>query len=158
VDVPAVGPEVMAEILRTRRRGAPPPVSRALDERSLAEAFALVDRVHLPDAVASYVARLVAATHPTRPESPASARASVRYGASPRAAIAIGEAARAAALLAGRPNVDFDDVARVAPAALAHRLVLEHSARVDGTTPAAVVSDLLAAVPAVERPLPKAAR
>jgi MoxR-like ATPase len=158
VDVPAVGPEVMTEILRTRRRGAPPRVERALDESALGEAFALVDRVHLPDAVASYVARLVAATHPARPESPASARTSVRYGASPRAAIAIGEAARAAALLAGRPNADFDDVARVAPAALAHRLVLEHSARVDGTTPAGVVSDLLAAVDPVERPLPRGVR
>jgi MoxR-like ATPase len=79
----------------------------------------------------------------------------VRYGASPRAAIAIGEAARAAALLAGRPNVDFQDVERVAVAALAHRLVLQHSAVVSGTTARATVEQLLQDVPAVARPLPE---
>ena len=79
----------------------------------------------------------------------------MRYGASPRAAIAIAEAARAAALLAGRPNVDFADVERVAPAAIGHRLVLDHAARIEGVTPAEVVAKLLAAVEAVDRPLPR---
>ena len=63
------------------------------------------------------LARLVAATHPERPECPSGVRGYLRYGASPRAAIAMGESARAAALLAGRPNVDFADVERVATAA-----------------------------------------
>jgi MoxR-like ATPase len=80
----------------------------------------------------------------------------VRYGASPRAAIAIGEAARAAALLAGRPNVDFADVQRVAVPALAHRLVLQHSAVVAGQTARSVVEQLLQTVPAVAEALPEA--
>ena len=69
---------------------------------------------------------------------------------SPSAAIALAEAGRAAALLAGRPNVDFDDVHRLARPALAHRLVLDHAARLDGMTPAGVVARLLEAIPALE--------
>jgi MoxR-like ATPase len=78
----------------------------------------------------------------------------VRFGASPRAAIAIAESARASALLAGRPNVDFSDVRRVAVPALAHRLVLEHAARLEGATAAAVVARILDAVETLPRPLP----
>ena len=48
--------------MRERRRGAAPEVARALSESELAELFAAVDGVFLPEAVARYVARLVAAT------------------------------------------------------------------------------------------------
>jgi MoxR-like ATPase len=162
VEVPGVDASVMTQILTTRRRGEPPRLAAALDERELSELFACVDGVFLPPAVANYIARLVAATHPGRPECPAElageVRAAVRFGASPRAAIAIGEAARAAALLAGRPNVDFADVQRTAASALAHRLVLLHHAALAGTTARGIVQRLLAAVPAVGVPLPEVVR
>jgi MoxR-like ATPase len=166
VEVPGLDAETMTRILTSRRRGEPPKVVTALQPGELQELFELVDAVFLPEAIASYIARLVAATHPKQgagsAKSPASSGAqaslavdaTVRYGASPRAAIAIGEAARAAALLQSRPNVDFEDVARVAVPALAHRLVLQHSAVIGGATPRAVVAQLLQDVPAVARPLP----
>ena len=81
-------------------------------------------------------------------------RSLIRYGASPRAAIALAEAARAAALLAGRPNVDFSDVEKVAPAALGHRLLLHHAARLEGKSAGDVVARLLEAVDPVGRALP----
>ena len=117
--------------------------------------FEAVDEVFLPEPVAAYIARVVAATHPERAGCPAAVRGYLRYGASPRAAIAMAESARAAALLAGRPNVDFGDVDRVAGAALGHRLVLDHAARIEGVTPAAVVAQLVSAVDAVAHPLPR---
>jgi MoxR-like ATPase len=156
VEVPGVDADVMTRILTGRRRGEPPATGAVLSPVELDELFALVDAVFLPQAVANYAARLVAATHPQRADSPAAAQQAVRYGASPRAAIAIGEAARAAALLAGRPNVDFADVQRVAVPALAHRLVLQHAAVVAGATAPALVRTLLEVVPAVARPLPEA--
>src|SRR5690606_3525679 len=67
VEVPSVGEDVLARILRERRRGTPPAVERALSETELHELFARVDAVFLPDAVARYAARLVAATHRERP-------------------------------------------------------------------------------------------
>jgi MoxR-like ATPase len=156
VEVPGVDADVMTRILTSRRRGQPPASEVALTAGELDELFTLVDRVFLPQAVANYIARLVAATHPQRAGSSSDVQQAVRYGASPRAAIAIGEAARAAALLAGRPNVDFADVQRTAVPALAHRLVLQHAAVVAGTTAPALVQTLLAQVPAVARALPEA--
>jgi len=149
VDVPGVDADVMASILTTRRRGEPPAQGAALAPGELDELFACVDGIFLPHAVAHYIARLVAATDPRNPSAPDAVRQHVRFPASPRAAIAIGEAGRAAALLAGRPNVDFADVQRVAMPALAHRLVLQHRALVAGVGARDVVTALLAHVPAI---------
>jgi MoxR-like ATPase len=158
LDVPVVGADTLFAIVRERRRGAPPALERALDAAGLAELFALVDRVFVPEAVARWIARLVAATHPGAAECPASVRGAVKWGASPRAAIALAESARASALLAGRPNVDFADVEKVALAVLGHRLVLDHAARLQGTGSADVVRALLAGVDPVAGALPAALR
>ena len=154
VEVPGVSPDVLAQILTTRRRGEPPTPGAVFTAGELDELFALVDGVFLPVAVAHYVARLVAACDPARAEAPPMVRQHVRFPASPRAAIAIAESGRAAALLAGRPNVDFADVQRVAVPALAHRLVLQHTALVAGVRACAVVAELLEQVPIVDRTLP----
>jgi MoxR-like ATPase len=82
----------------------------------------------------------------------------VRYGASPRAAIALAATSRAAALIAGKPNVGFDEVRRVAPSVLSHRLILDYAARLEGWTPARIVEQLLAAVPEVARVVPEDVR
>jgi len=153
IDVPSVGADVVADILKQRRRGTPPDVEQALTLVQLEALFDHVDRVFLPDAVAGYIARLTEASHPDRDSCPEQARGWIRYGASPRAAISIAEASRASALLAGRPNVDFGDVDRVAIPALAHRMVLDHTARLADVSPRDVVRMLLDAVEAVDRKL-----
>ena len=106
--------------------------------------------------MAAWIARLVVATHPKSAAAPERVQSYVRHGASPRGAIAIGEASRAHALLAGKPNAGFDDVRAVAVPALAHRLVLDYRARLDGVSGADVVRAALAAVPEVdEGPAPR---
>ena len=154
VDIAGVDEAVLEEILMTRVHGDPPPLAPVLGGDDLDELFGLVDAVHLPRAVARYVARLVAASHLSSAEAPESVRTFVKYGSSPRAAISIGAAARALALLGGKPNVGFDEVRRVAAPAMAHRLVLDYSARLEGWDGRRVVAALLEAVPEVERGLP----
>ncbi len=158
VDVPRVGEDTMAAILKERRRGTPPDLEQRLEARELEEMFDLVDRVFLPEPVATYVARLTAASHADHATCPSQVREYVKHGASPRAAIAMAEAARAAALLAGRPNVDFADIKSVAVAALAHRLVLQHTARLEGITATQVVEALLEHVDPLAKELPKELR
>src|SRR4029453_2912917 len=92
------------------------------------------------------IARIVEATHAHVPSAPEQVKKYVRHGASPRGAISIGEASRAHALLGGKPNVGFDDVRAVAVSALAHRLVLDYRARLDGVRGTDVVRAVLAAV------------
>jgi MoxR-like ATPase len=56
-------------------------------------------------------------------------------------------AAKAAALLDGRPNVAAADVRAMAVPALRHRLVLGYEAAAAGVTADDLVADVLAAVP-----------
>jgi MoxR-like ATPase len=146
---------VLEQILTTRIHGEPPPLEPVLTTKELFELFAIVDAVHLPHSVANYVARLVAASHPSSPDAPEPVKMFVKYGCSPRAAISIGASARGLALLRGKPNVGFDEVRSVAAPAMAHRLVLDYAARLEGWDGRRVVAALLDAVPEVERGLPR---
>jgi MoxR-like ATPase len=156
VDIAGVDQAVLEEILVTRVHGEPPPLAPVLGADELTELFSLVDAVHLPRGVANNDATHVAASHPASADAPEPVKTFVKYGSSPRAAISIGAAARGLALLRGKPNVGFDEVRRVAAPAMAHRLVLDYAARLEGWDGRRVVAALLDAVPEVERGLPRA--
>src|SRR5688572_29491525 len=102
--------ETLDRIISTRRRGEPPAPDFVIGGEDLRMIFSAMDRVFLPRPVSRYVSRLVAATHADSDEAIDDVRDYVAYGASPRAAIAMAEAARAYALISGRPTVGFDDV------------------------------------------------
>src|SRR5687767_15061931 len=70
VDIAGVDRAVLEEILVTRVHGEPPALEPVLSASELHDLFALVDAVHLPRGVAGYIARLVAASHPTCAEAP----------------------------------------------------------------------------------------
>jgi MoxR-like ATPase len=155
VEISGVERPLLEQILLTRVHGEPPVLAQVLTSQELHGLFAAVDGVHLPRAVAGYVARLVAASHPTSADAPEAVRTFVKYGSSPRGAIAIGASSRSMALLRGKPNVGFDDVRRVAAPALAHRLVLDYAAKLEGWDGRRVVRALIESVPEVERGLPQ---
>jgi MoxR-like ATPase len=142
--VDAASTDVLERIISTRRRGQTPPPSQTVSPEQLSGLFAVMDRIFLPTAVAKYVSRLVAATHPRTSEATDNVNAYVIYGASPRAAIAMAEASRAHALIAGRPSVGFEDVKAVAPAVLNHRIILNYKARFDQVGSLNIVAGLLA--------------
>jgi MoxR-like ATPase len=144
LNVSTVGADVLDRIISTRRQGEPPAPTWTMEANELHRLFVAMDRVFLPRPVSRYVARLVAATHAAAAEAPPAVRAYVSYGASPRAAIAIAESARAFALLAGRPTVGFDDVKAVAGPVLNHRLILNYKARLDQIDAHGLIAELLA--------------
>src|SRR5207248_5498314 len=116
--------------------------------------FTIMDRIFLPRPVSRYIARLVAASHPGAAQAPEAVTKYVTYGASPRAAIAMAEAARAVALLGGRPTAGFDDVKAVAAPVLNHRLILGYKARLDQVDTFAVIRELLNSVDVAGLKLP----
>jgi MoxR-like ATPase len=69
----------------------------------------------------------------------------VTYGSSPRGGQALVLGAKVMALLDGRPHVAFEDVGRVALAALGHRLVMNFAAEAAGIGATHVVEHVLAA-------------
>jgi MoxR-like ATPase len=145
---------VLKEIITHRRRGRAPEALPCLNEEEREQLFSAVDGIFLPEAVAGYIARLVDASHPSSRHAPASIRSFVRYGASPRAAIAIAEAARAHALISGKPNAGFDDVEAVAPHALGHRIALDYRAGLEGHSRASMASDLIQSVAKLSEEVP----
>ena len=155
VKVTGVAEDVLSRIVQTRRRGEPPAEPPVLTGEGFASLLETVDQVYLPPAVADYVGRLVAATHADSPLAPDVVKRHVRWGASPRGAIALATTSRALSLVRGKPNVGFDEVREVAVPALAHRLVLEYSARLEGIDSERVVRDLLAHVSELKRPMPE---
>ncbi|HEX7153956.1 MAG TPA: AAA family ATPase [Thermoanaerobaculia bacterium] len=150
--VGGVDVDVLDEIISTRRHGQPPAPQARVTAAELDGLFEVVGRIFLPRAVSRYIARLVAATHPG--SGIEAVEKYVSLGASPRAAIALAEASRAEALLNGRPTVGFDDVKRVVPAVLNHRLILGYRARLDGVASRQVLDALLATVDETGMKLP----
>jgi len=128
------------------QRELPPPEHRLTQETVLSARRAVL-AVTLSDPVAEYIAALVDATR--RPDAySTNLREWLRWGASPRAAIAMERGARALAWLDGRDFVTPEDVQAIAPDALRHRLLLDYSAQARGMTADACIEELLGKVPA----------
>jgi MoxR-like ATPase len=128
------------------QRELPPPPQRLAQETVFAARREVLG-ITLSDVVAEYVAALVDATR--HPETySARLKEWLRWGASPRAAIAIERGARALAWLDGRDFVSPEDVQAIAPDALRHRVLLEYGAQARGIDAQACVEELLAKVPA----------
>jgi MoxR-like ATPase len=141
----------LQKIVLQRELGSEPRVEPVMSGETLDGLLALVRRIYLPEVVANYIARVVDGTHPGQ----SAAARGIRYGASPRAALALAAAARARALIHERTNASFEDVKAVAPAVLRHRVVLDYYARVEGLTPNDIVRALLEEVPFQSNATPK---
>jgi MoxR-like ATPase len=113
-------------------------VRGVVDPGTLAAARADVDAVAIAPEVADY---LVAVVRRTR-DLP-----SVALGASPRAAVHLAAAAKAAACLHGRAFVTPDDVSALALPVLGHRLVLTADAELDRFGPVEALQTVLRSVP-----------
>lgn len=133
----------LEKIVLNREIGVEPVVGKVLNREELTAISAAVRQIFLPEVVANYIARLVDATH----AGASQAAAAIKFGASPRAALALASASKARALMQGRINTSFEDVAAVAKPVLIHRIILQYEARIEGRTTSDVVADLLAEVP-----------
>ena len=140
--------QIMALARREAERAEElPPPAQTLTQHTVFAARAEALKLTLADTVAEYIAALVEATRDPAPYSSKLADW-LRWGASPRAAIAIERGARALAWLHGRDYVSPDDVQAIAPDALRHRLLVDYAAQARGITAQACVDELLGCVPA----------
>jgi MoxR-like ATPase len=146
LSVPVPGPEDLVQI--AQRTTGPSeitlaPVAKGDDLMAMAT---LAREVPVASHVLERAARIITATHPGRPEAPEDVRRYVRWGASPRGMQTLVIAGRIRALLEGRVNVAFDDLAAVAPPTLRHRLGLSFEADAAGVDADQVVMTVLAHV------------
>jgi MoxR-like ATPase len=118
--------------------GPPPAASLAVSQEMLERARAEVDEVHVAPELLGYVLDLAQASRQ---------HAHLTLGLSTRGALAALRAARIAAALRGASFVSPDDVKRVLPTVISHRMVLAPEAMLEGITTQAIVQRLLEQTP-----------
>ncbi|WP_042144137.1 MoxR family ATPase [Paucisalibacillus sp. EB02] len=97
-----------------------------------------IEAVTLSEEVLAYIMQIVRRTRETE---------DIRFGASTRAAIAVGKAARAWAYIQERDYVTPDDVKMVAKPALRHRIQLSPHMELGGVNIDQVIEELVGSVP-----------
>jgi MoxR-like ATPase len=117
-----------------RFTGTQPGAQGVLSPQEILALQAMVAVVHAEHEVADYVVRLSTYTRK---------HGRVFLGASPRGSLALLHAAKAYALLAGRPYVLPDDVKHLAIPVLAHRIIVTPEAQMEGTSGQSVVQEAL---------------
>jgi MoxR-like ATPase len=140
--VPFPSETELLEIARRTTGSALPKLEAVGDAEAIAGAQRVAREVPIADHVLRYAGRLIMATHPNRTELD-SVRKYVRYGASPRGLQTLVLAGKVRALLEGRYNVAFEDLAAVAHPALRHRVFLQFEAKADAVTTDQIIDEIL---------------
>ena len=117
-------------------------VQGVLTASELIDIQKLVRRIPAPPSLVSFAVRMARATRPGGEAAPVASKY-VAWGAGPRASqfLVLGAKARAASRGVALPS--YDDVRAVAPAVLAHRLVLNFEAEADGRGTRDIIHELL---------------
>ena len=120
------------------RGHTPEQLQAVMSTSDLLQMTQIAEKVYLAPAIISYIVTITAATR-TAPE--------LRLGASPRASLAVAQAAQAYAAAQGRPFVTADDVKAMVPYVLAHRTILRPEAELQGRTSTELLQGILTSVP-----------
>ena len=112
----------------------------------LAQSRRMLPEIRVDPRVEEYILDLVRATREAGTLD-AELGSWIEVGASPRATIFLGRAARAQAFIAGRPFVMPEDVRDLAMDVLRHRLVMTFEAEAEEVSPDEVIERLLGLVP-----------
>jgi MoxR-like ATPase len=144
------GREELSRIADLTTATAPGALREVLDGPAILEMRQWVRDVPLAETVKDYAVRLILATHPRRDgDGVDMARRFVLYGSSPRGLQSIILAAKARALLSGRPNVSFDDIRSALLPSLRHRLILNLEADAEGINGERILAEVTRQVPEV---------
>jgi MoxR-like ATPase len=137
---------ILKEILEaSRREGLGRPAGREATMAAIAAYRRAAACVVIPDEVENFIVRLVTQTQPEHSGVEGVSKY-VRYGASPRCALGLLKAARARAVVDGRPNVSFEDAEALFFDVANHRVILNYEAEADGVDMRTVLSSVLSAV------------
>ncbi len=136
------------EVLLRMSGGGAIPVRRLVEPDAILAARSEIAGVHLDPRLVDYIVDLVRGTREPAAIGLDGLVSLIAFGASPRASIALAQAARAHAWLRGRDYVAPDDIQALAPDVFRHRLVLTFEAEAEDATADSIIRQVLNAVPA----------
>jgi len=123
------------KIIRSQRHGHPiESLEAVVDGEELLPLSQQVSDIHMDESLEDYILSLVQATrnHPD-----------LSLGASPRGSLALYKTSQALAALQNRTYVIPDDIKKLAPLTLAHRLILKPESQLRGRTVHSVLAGIL---------------
>jgi MoxR-like ATPase len=130
-----------------RMAGGEPPVPKPVTTPAqLIRARHVAAGLYLDEKIKDYIVELVYATREPEKHKLGSHKNLIAYGASPRATIALAQAAKAYAFLNARGYVTPEDVKAIGHDVLRHRLVVSYEAEAENVDSDQVVSALFEAV------------
>jgi MoxR-like ATPase len=133
-------------ILALTTSGYQPDIQAVLHREDILSLQQLVRKVNISEKVVDFILRLVRSTRSSETGAPDFIKKWVTYGASPRASQNLVIGGKAAAILAGRNEVNVEDVAEVAHAVLGHRILRNFAAEAEGVNAHQIVERLLKVV------------
>jgi MoxR-like ATPase len=113
-------------------------IQNVVEAEEIIQCQQVVRSIRVDDKLGRYIVELI---HTTREHH------DVLLGGSPRASLALYRASQAIAAIRGHDFVTPDDIKRLAPAILCHRIILKPESRLRKVTSRAVVDELLETVP-----------
>ena len=123
-----------------------PELRQVITRDEILELRAVRHKVVVAPHIREFAVSLVLATQPGTSDAHPLANKYIRYGASPRGAQALVECGRVHALMAGRYHLAAEDIRKVAPAVLRHRIILNFDAHADGQNAETVVREVIDSV------------
>ncbi len=106
----------------------------------------LLRQVMIAPPIEDYVVRLVHATQPNSEQSGSSngsVKQFIRFGSSPRGAQSVILGAKGNALAEGRVHVSYEDVEKVLPSALRHRIILNFQAEAENVSADQILAEVM---------------
>jgi len=126
--------------------GAIPAPRKVATPEQLLRARAVAASLYLDEKIKDYIVELVFATREPEKHKLASHKHLIAYGASPRATIALAQAAKAYAFINARGYVTPEDVKAIGPDVLRHRVLVSYEAEAENVDSDQIVRAVFEAV------------
>ena len=141
IDYPTFADEIA--IVESTTGATEAELSRIVDAAGVMNSQALAAQVPVAENVTEFAVKLVRATRVDSGEEAKAAGQFLAWGAGPRAAQYLIRGAKTRALMDGRPTPDLEDVRRLAPPVLRHRLVSNFHAEAENISKDEIITMIL---------------
>ncbi|MGA1543310.1 MAG: AAA family ATPase [Saprospiraceae bacterium] len=141
LDYPSYEEEI--KVVTATTGNAVPTLNKIIDKQKILDYQNLIRKIPITENVVKYAVSLVAKTRPGQPGAPNNINQYISWGAGPRASQYLALGAKCHAALNGKFSPDIEDVQKIAPFVLRHRIVRNFRAEAEGITENDIIETLL---------------
>lgn len=127
-----------------RMAGIPPaPPQSVITPEDIIQARHVVDEIYVDEKIKAYALDIIFATREPHKNGMKKLGSLIEFGASPRGTLALIKASKAHAFLNGRGYVIPDDIKRIAPDVLRHRIVTSFEAQAENINSTRIIREII---------------